>query len=189
MNLEEIKESLWKPVFEEVFTPILKNKGAFYILEINTKYKGSDFLDFAIQNSNIFRIVRAKLIGQNWRVWVFTDLDFKSRGAKVYQYTFKLSFAREQKNYQSLVLNTINSIQWSEAKSQAGDKKTKSKSLFISVVNNTVFYSYNKKIFSYNLENRKSSEYSDIVQFSIFESKDINKIDFNFFENFIKNCL
>jgi len=186
MEIETLKPEEWEGTFKEVFSVYLKKKGDFYLVEISTKYRGVDFIDFAKDNSNIFKILNAQLIGDSWKLHIYTDLDFQDSRVRNFKHTFKLSFARKYKEYVNLVMSTLGKKLWLDCKSSVGDKKTKSKSKFISIVNYTIFFKFNKKVFCYDCKLKKSFEYLDFRQLNMFSNEVIEKVDFEFFESFIK---
>jgi len=187
MALESISPEQWEQTYRECFSGYLKLKGEFYLVEISTKYKGSDFIEFAKENAKDFYILSAQLVDGGWRLHIFTNLDFNDSRVRQMRYTFRLSFFRMYKEYVNLVMSTLGLKLWLECKSSVGDNKTKVKSKFISKVNNTIFFSYNKKIFCYDIKLAKSSEYVDFRQFDMFKDDVINRLDFDFYESFIKN--
>jgi hypothetical protein len=186
MELDTISPEHWQDTFKEVFTPYLKLEGNFYKVVISTKYRGSDFIEFAKEQAKDFYILCAQIVGDSWELHIFTNLDFTDSRIRHLKHTFKLSWFRMYKEYVNLVMNTLGQKLWLDCKTSVGDNKTKAKSKFISIVNDTVFFSYKKKIFCYDCKLKKSSEYIDFRQFDMFSTEVIDRVDFEFYESFIK---
>ena len=186
MELESINPEIWQSTFKEVFAPYLKQEGDFFLLEISTKYKGSQFIELARELSDFFHILNAQFVDESWKLHVYTNLDFSDSRVRHCRYTFRLSYFRKYNEYVNVVMYTLGDKLWLNAKTSVGDNKTKAKSKFICIVNKIVFFEFKKKIFCYDSEVKKVAEYIDFIQVDIFSSTQINKLDFDFFESFIR---